>query len=81
MVAGKPVEYVDSIGVKHVVQEYGSNIVTLFMGGQSVDFSTEEVYIDGRQWAGFHDIGIGNPVEQAKGWIEEQIKARTPPPP
>ncbi len=81
MVAGKPVAYTDSEGVRHIIQECGRNVVTTFLGGRSVDFSPEEVHIDGKKWAGFAEMGIGDPIEQAKGHIEQQIKNRAHPQP
>ena len=80
MARGKRVEYVDSQGVKHSIQEFGSNIVTVHTGGSSSGFNPEGVLIDGKRWAEYDNVGMGDPVEQAKQWIEEGIKSRIPPP-
>ena len=81
MATGRQVDYVDSGGVKHSIQEYGRNIMSPTTMGNSLSFLTEGVYIDGRRWAEYDDIGIGNPLDEAKKWIEEQIESRSQPQP
>lgn len=81
MALGKLIECTDSEGVKHTIQEYGSVTFAAHTGGSSKGFVPRGVYIDGKRWAEFDDMGMGDPVEQAKQWIEQQIKSRTPPQP
>lgn len=81
MAWGKKVDYVDSEGALHAIQEYGRNEVTGATGGLLSGFLPEAVYIDGKRWAGFDDMGMGDPVEQAKSEIEDRIKGRAFPRP
>lgn len=76
MTTGEWADYMDSTGKKHRIEEYGRNAVVLHTGGVSKSFEIEGVLIDGKKWIEYEDVGIGNPIEQAKQFIEEKIQSR-----
>ena len=76
MTIGEWADYVDSTGKEHRIEEYGRNTLVLHTGGASTSFEVEEVLIDGKKWVEYEDMGIRNPIEQAKKFIEEKIESQ-----
>ena len=76
MTIGEWADFVDSTGKKHRIEEYGRNTFVPHIGGASKSFEIEGVLIDGKKWVEYEDVGIGNPIEQAKRFIEEKIESR-----
>ena len=76
MATGETINYVDSQGKKHRIEEYGRNRIVHHLGGSSTSFDIKGVLINGKKWAEYDNFGMGNSIEFAKQWIEEQIEAR-----
>ncbi len=76
MTIGEWTDYTDSQSKKHRIEEYGRNTVVAHSGGVSRSFEIEGVLINGKKWVEYEDVGIGNPIEQAKRFIEEKIESR-----
>ncbi len=77
-------DYTDSEGVRHSIEQGGYIQNTLHTGGYgvSLDFTPTDIYIDGKRWAGFDEMGMSGDLNKlAASEIERRIKSRTPPPP
>jgi len=84
MARQKQPDYTDSEGVRHSIEQDGYIQNTLHTGGHgaSSDFVSTGVYIDGKRWAGFDEMGMaGDPNKLAEAEIERRSKDRIPPPP
>ncbi len=77
-------DYTDSKGTKHVIEQEGYIQRTSHTGGYGVssDFMPTGIYIDGKRWAEFDDMGMaGDLNELAEKEIEKRVSNLSHPPP